>query len=83
MRNILTIKPNMLTNLTFLLEILNEYKNLTNDFHLSNESFILAVDALSTTTFENINNLTVMGLMTDEINPEESNIFIRVFVAKI
>ena len=73
MSNILTIKPNMLTNLTFLPDILNEYKNITNSFILTKESYILAVDALSTTPFVNINkNITAIGLMTDEINPDES-----------
>ena len=56
MSNILTIKPNMLTNLTFLPDILNEYKNMKNNFILTNESYILAVDALSTTPFVNIKN---------------------------
>ena len=65
MSNILTIKPNMLTNLTFLPDILNEYKNITNSFILTKESYILAVDALSATPFVNINkNISATALMT-------------------
>ena len=66
----------MLTNLTFLPDILNEYKNITNKFNLTNESYILAVDALSTTPFVNIKKIiSATGLMTNEIGITKSSKF--------
>ena len=71
---LLTIKPYMLTNLSYLPDILEEYKNIINENESkSNLQFILAVDALSTTPFANIRkNLTVSGLFTDDITADES-----------
>ena len=73
MNEIMIIKPFMLTNLSYLPQILNEYKNIIKNDTQANEFFILAVNALSTTSFANIRKkLSITGLMTDEINADES-----------
>lgn len=74
MSELMIIKPFMLTNLSYLPQILDEYKNIIkNETQVSSESFVLAVDALSSTPFANIRkNLSVTGLMTDDVNADES-----------
>ncbi len=70
---LMVIKPFMLTNLTFLPEILKEYKDIIKNKSNQQESFILAVDAMSSTPFANIRkNLSVTGLTSDDINADES-----------
>lgn len=70
----LTIKPFMLTNMTFLPYILDQYKNITNgNITIEKEKFILAVDALSTTPFANIQkNLNILGLLRNDLTFNES-----------
>ena len=73
MGELMMIKPFMLTNLSYLPQILTEYKNIIKNETNTNESFILAVDALSTTPFANIRkNLSVTGFISDDINADES-----------
>ena len=70
---LMIIKPFMLTNLTFLPEILKEYKDIIKNKSNQQESFVLAVDAMSSTPFANIRkNLSVTGLTSDDINADES-----------
>lgn len=49
----------------------------------SNEQFILAVDALSATPFANIRrNLTISGLITDDITADDLSKNLKIIYAK-
>lgn len=70
----LTIKPNMLTNISNIDEILSQYKDLIKETtNKTDNYFVIAVDALSTSPFVNINkDKNITGLLPNDITLEES-----------
>ena len=82
MSELLIIKPYMLTNLSNLPQILDQYKNITTNENVSNASYILAVDAMSSTPFCNVRkNLSINGVISNDMNADES-LFIELSIEK-
>ena len=70
----LTIKPNMLLNISNVPEIINQYKDFLNETkNQTKNDFIIAVDALSTSPFVNIDKKrNITGLLPNDIIIQES-----------